>query len=150
MLCVIKIKFCSALIIKEAPSTILIFVIWLLFQLLNGSKQSGWPFLPGLLCICIVACWVLTATGHWNILVQPATRMLKMTRFPMVVREYTVLYFLHGQMNIKAEVQRWKMTDLKIIAELFPLNCCRVRIDGYLHNLTGILIIVSGICMQMT
>lgn len=32
----------------------------------------------------------------------------------------------------------------------FPLNHRRLGMDGYLHNLTGILIIVSGICMQMT
>lgn len=53
-------------------------------------------------------------------------------------------------MDIKAEVRWWKMTDLKIIAELFPLNHRGPGRDGYLHNLTGILIIVSGIGMQMT
>lgn len=59
------------------------------------------------------------------------------------------MLLLHGQMNIKAEVQKMKNGWFENYCWAFPLNHRRPGLDGYLHNLTGILIIVSEICMQM-
>lgn len=71
-------------------------------------------------CLCRGA--LAINSGLWQTLAwrRPATKMLPCKQCMLVNHnENPRLYFLHGQTNIKAEVRRWKMTDLKIIAELF-------------------------------
>lgn len=126
---------------KKAVSTNLIFDSRLLFLLLSGGKQSCWPFPPGLLCVCVAECRV-----NIRALRQAAARTLPWRR--------SGCWGMHSALFSTNEYQSWsaemKNDWFENYCWAFSLNRCRVGIDGYLHNLAGILIIVSGICMQMT
>lgn len=67
----------------------------------------------------------------------------------LITQEYAALFSTRS-----TEYQSWsaemKNDWFENYCWAFPLNHRGLGMDGYLHNLTGILIIVSEICMQMT
>lgn len=143
MLCVIKIKFSSVLIIKVAPSTGSIFVPSLLSsQLADKVPDRSRPGLFERL---------LTGAGrrYWRLLLLEIER-LEETKTGAGSRERRHWWISSTVKWLLSRCVVMKNDWFENYCWAFPLNHRRLGKDDYLHNLTGVLIIMSAIGMQMT